>query len=98
MHRNSFSTFALSPLLLAFCLLSGALPTNAQDPSSLGAAGQDAAQAENTNAAHTRRNNPIEPDAGDWKTWVISSGRDYRVPPPPRRTRWPELTSGSFRR
>ena len=85
MHRNSFSTFALSPLLLAFCLLSGALPTNAQDPSSLGAAGQDAAQAENTNAAHTRRNNPIEPDAGDWKTWVISSGRDYRVPPPPRR-------------
>ena len=26
---------------------------------------------------------PIEPDAGKWKTWVISSGRDFRVPPPP---------------
>src|SRR5262245_37291220 len=26
---------------------------------------------------------PIEPGAGNWKTWVISSGRDYRVPPPP---------------
>src|SRR4051794_7752286 len=26
---------------------------------------------------------PVEPNAGNWKTWVISSGRDYRVPPPP---------------
>src|SRR6266700_4229020 len=25
----------------------------------------------------------IEPNAGNWATWVISSGRDYRVPPPP---------------
>jgi membrane-associated phospholipid phosphatase len=25
----------------------------------------------------------IEPNAGNWQTWVISSGRDYRVPPPP---------------
>ena len=25
----------------------------------------------------------VEPHAGQWKTWVISSGRDYRVPPPP---------------
>src|SRR5262245_48292607 len=25
----------------------------------------------------------IEPNAGEWKTWVISSGRDYRVPEPP---------------
>ena len=24
-----------------------------------------------------------EPDAGTWKTWVISSGEDFRVPPPP---------------
>lgn len=24
-----------------------------------------------------------EPNAGKWKTWVISSGRDFRVPPPP---------------
>jgi membrane-associated phospholipid phosphatase len=27
--------------------------------------------------------NQIEPHAGSWKTWVISSGKDYRVPPPP---------------
>ena len=26
---------------------------------------------------------PVEPKAGTWKTWVISSGKDYRVPPPP---------------
>ena len=25
----------------------------------------------------------IEPDAGTWKTWVISSAKDFRVPPPP---------------
>ena len=25
----------------------------------------------------------IEPRAGTWKTWAISSGKDYRVPPPP---------------
>jgi membrane-associated phospholipid phosphatase len=26
---------------------------------------------------------PVEPNAGTWKTWAISSGKDYRVPPPP---------------
>src|SRR5438105_8496314 len=30
-----------------------------------------------------RASDPIEPNAGNWRTWVISSGRDYRVPPPP---------------
>jgi len=25
----------------------------------------------------------LEPNAGTWKTWVISSGKDFRVPPPP---------------
>jgi len=25
----------------------------------------------------------IEPNAGSWKTWMISSGHDFRVPPPP---------------
>jgi membrane-associated phospholipid phosphatase len=28
-------------------------------------------------------NDQIEPKAGTWKTWVISSGRDFRTPPPP---------------
>jgi hypothetical protein len=25
----------------------------------------------------------IESEAGTWKTWVISSAKDFRVPPPP---------------
>ena len=33
--------------------------------------------------AHAEAGDPIEPNAGNWRTWVISSGRDYRVPPPP---------------
>ena len=28
-------------------------------------------------------NQPVEPKAGTWKTWAISSGKDFRVPPPP---------------
>ena len=28
-------------------------------------------------------NDQIEPKAGTWKTWVISSGHDFRAPPPP---------------
>ncbi len=35
-------------------------------------------------AGHQRRaDDSVEPGAGDWRTWVISSGADYRVPPPP---------------
>lgn len=33
--------------------------------------------------AHAQFNGPIEPNAGNWKPWVIASGKDYRVPPPP---------------
>ena len=25
----------------------------------------------------------VEPGAGTWKTWVISSGNAFRLPPPP---------------
>src|SRR5688572_16683178 len=25
----------------------------------------------------------VEPGAGNWRTWIISSGREFRVPPPP---------------
>ena len=47
-----------------------------------------AAQARADGREHERRDRPderaqIEPDAGNWRTWVISSGKDYRVPPPP---------------
>jgi membrane-associated phospholipid phosphatase len=33
----------------------------------------------------TQTHDQIEPNAGSWRTWVISSGKDYRVPPPPGR-------------
>jgi membrane-associated phospholipid phosphatase len=26
---------------------------------------------------------PIEPSAGEWRTWVLASGRELRLPPPP---------------
>jgi hypothetical protein len=29
------------------------------------------------------RPEPIEPRAGQWKTWVLTSGKDLRLPPPP---------------
>ncbi len=66
--------------LLVFGLLSGALPIRAQEP-----AEQTTAQPEHNTFARDPRQQPIEPNAGAWKTWVISSGRDYRVPPPPNR-------------
>ena len=34
-------------------------------------------------AQRARTDHRIEPGAGSWRTWVISSGQDYRVPPPP---------------
>ncbi len=34
--------------------------------------------------ALAQRHGQIEPNAGKWRTWVISSGKDDRVPPPPR--------------
>ena len=37
----------------------------------------------NQNALTFPGSDQVEPNAGNWRTWVISSGRDYRVPPPP---------------
>jgi hypothetical protein len=33
--------------------------------------------------AFAQSGNQIEPNAGTWKTWAITSGKDFRVPPPP---------------
>jgi membrane-associated phospholipid phosphatase len=33
--------------------------------------------------AATHAGDQIEPNAGNWKTWVIASGREFRVAPPP---------------
>jgi hypothetical protein len=35
------------------------------------------------NAQNKHSTPQVEPSAGQWRTWVISSGKDYRVPPPP---------------
>jgi membrane-associated phospholipid phosphatase len=32
---------------------------------------------------HADAAGPVEPNAGQWKTWVISAAQDYRVPAPP---------------
>jgi membrane-associated phospholipid phosphatase len=40
-------------------------------------------RAEANDRGPEHRRGQIEPHAGQWRTWVISSGRDYRVPPPP---------------
>jgi membrane-associated phospholipid phosphatase len=34
-------------------------------------------------ATQTASGPPIEPDAGTWKTWVLSSGKELRLPAPP---------------
>src|ERR1700722_5255176 len=33
--------------------------------------------------AMTEQLGAMDPKAGTWKTWVITSGRQFRVPPPP---------------
>jgi membrane-associated phospholipid phosphatase len=35
--------------------------------------------------AHAQKMASTEPRAGSWKTWVIASGEQFRVPPPPDR-------------
>jgi membrane-associated phospholipid phosphatase len=37
-------------------------------------------------ARATDKAGQIEPNAGKWKTWVISSSEEFRVPPPPSRS------------
>jgi hypothetical protein len=39
-----------------------------------------------TLAAQAQQPQAIEPHAGTWKTWVIGSGSQFRVPPPPDRS------------
>ena len=48
-------------------------------------AGQNSHQTLTRNGARPGRQAgaDIETNAGKWRTWVISSGKDYRVPPPP---------------
>ena len=36
-----------------------------------------------TGACNWKGTNPVEPLAGTWKTWVVSSGSEFRPGPPP---------------
>jgi membrane-associated phospholipid phosphatase len=63
----------LQRLLLAMLLAALALPARAQDDGAFQRHGDKKLDA----------SAQIEPNAGKWRTWVISSGRDFRVPPPP---------------
>ena len=63
-------------LLLVMALLVIALPLRAQDDPQFESRAQH---------SWAKTNDQIEPHAGKWRTWVISSGKDYRVPPPPGR-------------
>jgi hypothetical protein len=92
MKRSCLSAF--TQLLLALFVLLDA--TRAQETASQNI---NSEQFEYANSARHRRSEQLEPDAGAWKTWVISSGRDYRVPPPPGRRQtqaelreWADLT------
>jgi membrane-associated phospholipid phosphatase len=58
-------------LMFMLALLAVGLPVRAQDD---GQGGSDRDEG---------RKSQVEPGAGHWRTWVISSGADYRVPPPP---------------
>jgi membrane-associated phospholipid phosphatase len=68
---------AACKLLLVLMSLAVALPVRAQ------ADDQQRDRREDTGERGAHRQSQIEPDAGNWRTWVISSGKDYRVPPPP---------------
>lgn len=43
------------------------------------------AAAASPSLASSRRGHQVEPGAGAWKTWVLSSGGELRLPAPPRR-------------
>jgi membrane-associated phospholipid phosphatase len=66
----------LRRLLFAMLFAALALPARAQDDGSFQSNGE-------RNEKKLDASAQIEPNAGKWRTWVISSGRDYRVPPPP---------------
>jgi membrane-associated phospholipid phosphatase len=68
-------------LLLTFACLTIALPVMGQANLPEAERNQDMAERGGPRA------HQVEPDAGRWKTWVISSGKDYRVPPPPNAAR-----------
>jgi membrane-associated phospholipid phosphatase len=63
-----FTNSALTIVILASLTLLGcAAPRGDAPPSSAGA----------------RADEQVEPSAGNWKTWVLTSGSQLRVPPPP---------------
>ena len=68
-------------LLLTLVSLVVTLPLRAQTNGAIEPSGWTAT--DGMSAASKHSETAIEPNAGKWRTWVISSGKDYRVPPPP---------------
>jgi membrane-associated phospholipid phosphatase len=63
-------------LLLVLVSLVISLPVSGQ--------GDDRRRKHRESGEREDRHDQIEPGAGAWRTWVISSGKDFRVPPPPK--------------
>src|SRR6266542_5235611 len=76
--KNSLMAILIVCFVFSQTPSSSAHPTNLEDQSALTSPVSD----------------QIEPGAGNWRAWIISSGRDYRVSPPPNPAEtWAELRS-----
>ena len=57
-------------------------------------AGDAYAQMRGTEIRPVAMTGPVEPNAGSWKTWLLSSGSELRIAPPPSN----EASDPSYRR
>ncbi len=70
--------------ILIVCFVFSQTPSSSRHPTNL----------EDQSALTSPVSDQIEPGAGNWRAWIISSGRDYRVSPPPNPAEtWAELRS-----
>ncbi len=70
--------------ILVVCFVFPQTPSSSAHPTNL----------EDQSALTSPVSDQIEPGAGNWRAWIISSGRDYRVSPPPNPAEtWAELRS-----
>ncbi len=69
--------------ILIVCFVFSQTPSSSRHPTNL----------EDQSALTSPVSDQIEPGAGNWRAWIISSGRDYRVSPPPN----PAETSAELR-
>ncbi|MFN0123295.1 MAG: vanadium-dependent haloperoxidase [Blastocatellia bacterium] len=86
MKQNHISVFSLIRLLPALCLLLTALVVSAQQPPDALTESLTGArdQVQGHSFTFPRQPEQIEPRAGRWRTWVLSSGSDFRPVRPSR--------------